>query len=73
MDLGTGIAAGTLILGISGMTGTWLYSKPPTNGNSPVTKSQCAKQHIDLEKLVDTKFQNLNEKIDMLLKHSGLI
>jgi hypothetical protein len=70
MDAATAILGGTLIAGFAVPITGWILTrgpKFPANGNSPVTKSQCAKQHVDLEKLINEKFDHVNEKIDLLI------
>lgn len=70
MDIGTGIALGTLVIGAAiPVTSYIVTSRPaPTNGDKPMTQALCDQKH----KTIDVEFRNLSEKMDMILDHFNL-
>ena len=61
MDVGTGIALGTLAVSMAAVPVAHILTKngqQPKNGNSPMTKELCEAKH-----------KTLDFKIDLILKH----
>lgn len=60
MDLGSGIALGTLIIGAAVPVTGWVITRTPapTNGDKPMTQALCEAKH-----------KTLDFKINLLLRH----